>query len=169
MSADYTLRALGLDFPSLDPSTRKIIGWYSWTNQISLPLSAGCIALSRKDYEGFARLALAVIVNQLCLEFLKTVIPEIRPNGSSRSFPSGDTAAAFLGPAFIVLRYGPRAMSLHMLWMTAVAVTVAISRVLIKAHWVHDVAAGAVLGCSVMFICLIEKKKFGKAISRILS
>jgi membrane-associated phospholipid phosphatase len=155
MSADYTLRALGLDFPALDPSMRRAIGWYSWTNQIMLPLSAGCIALSRNDHEGFARLVLAAMVNQLCLEFLKTVIPEVRPNGSTRSFPSGDTAAAFLGPAFIFLRYGPRAMPLHQAWMTAVAVTVAVSRVLIKAHWVHDVAAGAVLGCSVVYLCLI--------------
>ena len=85
------------------------------------------------------------------------MIPEVRPNGSTRSFPSGDTAAAFLGPAFILLRYGSQAMPFHLVWMTAVAVTVAVSRVLIKAHWVHDVVAGAVLGCSVVYLIgLIE-------------
>ncbi|HEX4840058.1 MAG TPA: phosphatase PAP2 family protein [Rhabdochlamydiaceae bacterium] len=152
MSADYTLRAFGLDFPVLDRSTRQAISWYSWTNQIMLPLSAGCMALSRRDYAGFARLILAVVVNQLCLEFLKRVIPEVRPNGSTRSFPSGDTAAAFLGLAFILFRYGSQAMPFHLVWMTAVAVTVAVSRVLIKAHWVHDVVAGAVLGCSVVYL-----------------
>ena len=48
-------------------------------------------------------------------------------------------------------------MPFHLVWMTAVAVTVAVSRVLIKAHWVHDVVAGAVLGCSVVYLIgLIE-------------
>jgi len=164
MSADLALRALGCDFPQLERSTRKAIGWYSWIGQIALPLSAGCVALSKKDYEGFVRLAVAVCLNQIFLEFLKTVIPEIRPNGSSRSFPSGDTAAACLGPAFLVLRYGPGVMPVHVAWMTVVAVTVAISRVLIRAHWVHDVAAGAVLGCSVVYLCLkaFERKNSGK-------
>ena len=162
MSADPILRLLGCDFPDLARSTRKIIGWYSWSNQISLPTFAGGIALSKKDYEGLARLALAVVINQICLELLKTVIPEIRPNGSTRSFPSGDTAAAFLGPAFLVFRYGPWSMPYMTMGMTIVAVTVAISRVLIRAHFVHDVAAGGVLGCSVMYLCLNVGKNSGK-------
>ncbi len=169
MSADPILRFVGLDFPQLDRSTRGMIGWYSWCNQISLPLSAGLVALNRTDYEGFFRLALAVCINQICLEFLKTWIPETRPNETSRSFPSGDTAAACLGPAFLILRYGKDAYPCLLKSMIIVAITVAVSRVLIKAHWVHDVAAGAVLGCCVIYLCLGDEKKFGKAISRILS
>ncbi len=161
---DPTLRFLGLDFPQLKRSTHQAISWYSWTNQISLPLSAGMMALSKRDYEGLLRLTVAVCLNQIFLEFLKTVIPEMRPNGTSRSFPSGDTAAAFLGPAFIVLRYGWDTMSFQISVMTVIAITVAVSRVLTKAHWVHDVVAGAVLGCSITYLCVrsFEGKNSGK-------
>lgn len=154
MSADFTLRALGLDFPELHRSTRSYLGWTSWSIQILLPMSAGYVAFSKRDYRGLARLALAVVVNQLILEFLKTVIPEIRPNGSSRSFPSGDTAAACLGPAFLTFRYGTQSMPLQIGGMTILAITVAAIRVLIKAHFVHDVVAGAILGSSVMYLSL---------------
>jgi membrane-associated phospholipid phosphatase len=162
MSADPILRSVGLDFPQLDRPTRGMIGWYSWCNQISLPLSAGLVALYRKDYEGFLRLALAVGINQICLELLKTSIPETRPNGTSRSFPSGDTAAACLGPAFLIFRYGADADPFLTKSMIIVAITVAVSRVLIRAHWVHDVAAGALLGCCVVYLCLEMRKNSGK-------
>jgi hypothetical protein len=46
-------------------------------------------------------------------------------------FLQGDIAAAFLGRAFIILKYGSRSMPLHAAAMTAVAVTVAVSRVFI--------------------------------------
>jgi membrane-associated phospholipid phosphatase len=162
MSADPILRFVGLDFPQLDLSTRRMIGWYSWSNQISLPLSAGLVALYKKDHEGFLRLALAVGINQICLELLKTWIPETRPNKTSRSFPSGDTAAACLGPAFLAIRYGWNAYPALTKCMVIIAITVAVSRVLIKAHWVHDVAAGAVLGCCVAYLCLEVRKNSGK-------
>lgn len=162
MSADPILRWAGLDFPQMDRSTRRMIGWYSWSNQISLPLSAGVVALYRRDHEGFLRLALAVCINQICLELLKSWIPETRPNGTSRSFPSGDTAAACLGPAFLALRYGAKAYPLGMSGMIIIAITVAVSRVLIQAHWVQDVAAGAVLGCCVVYLCLEIRKNSGK-------
>lgn len=162
MSADPILRCVGLDFPQLDRSTRGMIGWYSWCNQISLPFSAGLVALYRRDLDGFFRLALAVCINQICLELLKTFIPETRPNGTSRSFPSGDTAAACLGPAFLIFRYGWNAYPSLTKGMIIVAITVAVSRVLIKAHWMHDVTAGAVLGCCVAYLCLEMRKNSGK-------
>lgn len=162
MAFDPILNLVGLDFPQLDRSTRRMIGWYSWCNQISLPLAAGMVALHKRDYEGFLRMALAVGINQVCLELLKTWIPEVRPNGTSKSFPSGDTAAACLGPAFIAFRYGVKAYPWITKSMIIVAITVAVSRVLIKAHWVHDVAAGAVLGCAVAYLCMGKVKNSGK-------
>lgn len=154
MSADFVLRSLGLDFPDLHRTTRHYLGWYSWSLQICLPVLAGYIALSKRDYEGFKRLVLATLVNQIFLELLKTYVVELRPNGSPRSFPSGDTAAAFLGPAFLLFQYRFQTMPGPILGTTVLAMTVAISRVFIKAHWVHDVVAGAILGSSVVYLSL---------------
>ncbi len=136
----------------MSSSLRHGIGWYTWTNQILLPLASGIYALKREDYEGFNWLCIATGVNQICIEILKTVIAEKRPNGGSRSFPSGDTAAAFLGPSFLIFRYGASNVPKPLLALSLVdAVGVAAGRVLIKAHWVHDVIGGAILGCMVTY------------------
>jgi hypothetical protein len=53
MSLDPVLRAFGLDFPDLNRSMRKALVSTGWTSQILLLLSAGYIALSKRDYEFF--------------------------------------------------------------------------------------------------------------------
>ena len=79
---------------------------YTDIGQIGLPLSSGLYAFNKKDYKGVSWLALAVFVNQVVLEVVKKVIFFIRPNKGNGSFPSGHTAAAFLGPTFLMVRYG---------------------------------------------------------------
>ncbi|KAF3362914.1 hypothetical protein PHSC3_000448 [Chlamydiales bacterium STE3] len=78
----------------------------------SLPLISGGYALFKKDYKGFGWLALSILITPICLEILKRIVPEKLPTGSSRPFPSGNTAAAFLDPAFLVVRYGHSILSL---------------------------------------------------------
>jgi membrane-associated phospholipid phosphatase len=74
---------------------------------------------------------------------LKRTIFEERPAGhGTDSFPSGHTSSSFLGASFIQRRYG---------WTFGVpayilASYVGWSRVDSKAHYVHDVLAGAAIG-----------------------
>lgn len=81
---------------------------------------------------------------------LKFSISEQRPTGHDmHSFPSGHTSASFMGASFIQRRYG---------WKFGVpayllASYVGWSRVENKAHYVHDVLAGAAIGvaCTYLF------------------
>lgn len=95
-----------------------------------------------KPYFQFAKsFALTHIVSQST----KRIVNKERPNGGNYSFPSGHTAAAFQGAAFLQKRYG---------WEVgipsyALAGFVGWSRVYANKHDWWDVAAGAALGtCS---------------------
>jgi membrane-associated phospholipid phosphatase len=74
---------------------------------------------------------------------LKLSINEERPAGhGNQSFPSGHTSSSFLGASFIQRRYGWKfGVPAYML-----ASYVGWSRVDCKAHYVHDVLAGAAIG-----------------------
>lgn len=92
------------------------------------------------DPDGTLQLAESVAAAQLASEGIKALGLERRPNGADRkSFPSGHAAGAFSGAMFVHKRYGwkpalvPYAMSAVAGW----------SRVQARAHYWHDVAAGA--------------------------
>ena len=92
------------------------------------------------DPDGTLELIESVGAAQLASEGIKSLGIERRPNGADRkSFPSGHAAGAFSGAMFVHQRYGwkpalvPYAMSAIAGW----------SRVQARAHYWHDVAAGA--------------------------
>ncbi|MGD9842992.1 MAG: phosphatase PAP2 family protein [Steroidobacteraceae bacterium] len=73
---------------------------------------------------------------------LKYVVNAKRPNGGKQSFPSGHTAAAFMGAEFIRKNYGVG-------WgfpAYAAASWVGYSRVESNKHYTRDVIAGALIG-----------------------
>jgi membrane-associated phospholipid phosphatase len=92
-------------------------------------------------------------------QVLKSTIDAERPNGGSRSFPSGHTSAAFQGAAFIHARYG-----LETAWPAyAAASFVGYSRVDSDNHHVRDVVAGAALGIAASFYFTPERFQAKKA------
>lgn len=109
----------------------------------ALPATAAALSLLHFDNVGLWQLALAAGSAQVVTETLKRLVHEQRPCGYSHSsFPSGHTAWAFAGASFIHRRYGARLA----IPGYALAMVVASSRIIVQAHHLHDVLAGAVIG-----------------------
>jgi membrane-associated phospholipid phosphatase len=109
---------------------------------IVLPASGLVAAAAHKDGKGALQLAEAYGTTMAIVYVLKPVIDRQRPDGGGQSFPSGHSASAFAGAAFLQRRYG---------WSYgvpayAVATFVAYSRVESKRHWTSDVIAGGAIG-----------------------
>lgn len=109
---------------------------------IALPISGLVAAAAHKDGKGVRQLAEAYGTTMAVVYILKPAINRQRPDGGSYSFPSGHTASAFAGAAFLQRRYG---------WSYgapayAVAAFVGWSRVESKRHWTSDVIAGGAIG-----------------------
>jgi membrane-associated phospholipid phosphatase len=131
----------------------KIIEILGDIGQVASPFYAAVCSIGHKDWKGVFYLAIILVINQISVEIIKIVIVSIRPNGFLGSFPSGHTAAAFLGAGFIMKRYEKR----ESLPALMVAILVGFRRVYNQAHWISDVFGGATLGLS---LCLpIPSKK----------
>lgn len=124
---------------------KSIIAQSGDIGQALVPALAGCYALSQKDYKEAAALGVISLVQTLAIPILKGLFPKERPDKTNReSFPSGHTAAAFLGVGLLFTKYGfftaPTLSSL------AGATGVGLTRYLTKRHWPSDIAAGALIG-----------------------
>ena len=94
-------------------------------------------------FEGAEQWLKAFLAFEVITESLKTITHKQRPNECGyRSFPSGHTAAAFMGSSFIHQRYGLR----YAIPAYIGAIYVGYSRVQADKHYAEDVFSGAVIG-----------------------
>lgn len=133
-------------------SLTKFVSFYTDFGQVALPTAAGLYSLYKKDYNGTAWLLTSVVVNQIGIEVLKRVFNTKRPNGGKLAFPSGNTAAAFLGPCFLIARYGLSVTDPLVFSSITMATLVGIGRVWINVHWPQDIVGGAFLGYIVTWL-----------------
>lgn len=124
------------------------------------PTYALGMTVMAKDWEGSFILGGSVVAAQMASEGIKSLELERRPNGGDKkSFPSGHAAGAFSGAMFVHKRYGwkpaliPYGMSLIAGW----------SRVDARAHYWHDVLAGAAV--SAFFTWVLVDKYMPKGVN----
>ena len=132
---------------------------------------AVCVVVSIIEYRRLPTRAVpaflaTVAVSQLALaNLIKVVVGRDRPNvarlvsASGFSFPSGHAAASAAVYAAIALVMGRRRSGRTKAVLAGVAggitVAVAMSRVLLGAHWLTDVIAGVALGWACFALCSI--------------
>ncbi len=115
--------------------------------QIGIPLTAGAISLYKGDKEGFVQLAEGALYTVIATQGLKYAVNAERPNGGDHSFPSGHTAAATQGAAYLQFRYG----AAYGVPAYAAAALVGYSRVEGEYHHWRDVIAGMALATGIQY------------------
>jgi PAP2 superfamily. len=134
--------------PNIPPFLRIAAGELS--DKYWLVLLVGGIAAIWRRRSLLVPLPLTMLVAQLILSALKILVGEMRPDGRFfDSFPSGHATASFAF-ATVLLSAFPRWGWLWVIFATLVG----ISRILVNAHWWHDVVGGAALGYLVAVACL---------------
>jgi hypothetical protein len=110
--------------------------------QIALPATGAAVALFKKDKEGLKMWGKSLLTQIGTIGIIKLTVDKTRPSTGRHSYPSGHTAAAFMGASFLQRRYG---------WWYGVpayglAGVVGYSRMHADAHDLWDVAGGAAIG-----------------------
>ena len=133
---------------------------------IAVSLAVAVVEYRRVRTRAVPAFLAAVVTSELVINNLvKVAVGRERPNvarlvhASGFSFPSGHTASSAAAYAAIALvvgrRRSRRAKALLAGTAGAITVAVATSRVLLGAHWLTDVIAGAALGWACFALCSI--------------
>ena len=139
-----------------DPGTAVAVA-LSWLGSaaVNWPLRAAALLLLawRRHWLRTAAFTLAVVTSELFIGPVKAAVDRARPPGalietSAASFPSGHaiaTAVTAVGLVLVLARPGRRRWrwEVNAVLFTAI---MALSRVYLRAHWLSDTVAGALLG-----------------------
>lgn len=147
MNKSLTLFALGATLLAPSLHAKDALTTYGDIAQIGIPLTAGAISLYKGDKEGFIQLAEGALYTVIATQGLKYTINAERPNGGDHSFPSGHTAAATQGAAYLQFRYG----AAYGVPAYAAAALVGYSRVEGEYHHWRDVIAGMALATGIQY------------------
>ena len=132
----------------------------SWLGSpyVNWPLRALALILLawRRHWVRLAAFALAVVTSELLIGPVKALYDRPRPPGSlietsAASFPSGHAVASAVTAVGLVLVLAEPGRSRWRWEVNAVIFTsiMALSRVYLRAHWLTDTVAGALLGAGV--------------------
>jgi membrane-associated phospholipid phosphatase len=138
------------------PATGVAVG-LSWLGSawVNWPLRAAALALLawRRHWLRLAAFALAVLTSELLIGPVKAAVDRPRPPGSlivtsAASFPSGHAIAGAVTAVGLVLVLAPPGPARWRWEVRAVvfAAVMALSRVYLRAHWLSDTVAGALIG-----------------------
>jgi membrane-associated phospholipid phosphatase len=132
----------------------EVLSWLG-SGQVNWPLRVCALLLLawRRHWLRAAAFTLAVVTSELLIGVLKSWVDRPRPLGSlieitGASFPSGHaiaTAVTAVGLVLVLARPGPSRWrwEVNAVLFTSV---MALSRVYLRAHWLSDTVAGALLG-----------------------
>jgi undecaprenyl-diphosphatase len=123
--------------------------WINW----GLRLAAAALLVARRWHRQLVALTLAVLTSELLIGPVKALYDRPRPPGSligttAASFPSGHAiAGAVTAVSLVVVLIPPGRRRLQWeIWAIVFAFVMASSRVYLRAHWLSDAVAGALLG-----------------------
>jgi undecaprenyl-diphosphatase len=139
-----------------DPATAVAVA-LSWLGSglVNWPLRIAALLLLawRRHWLRLAAFGLAVLTSELLIGSMKAAIDRPRPPGSlietsAASFPSGHAIATAVTAVGLVLVLAPPGRKRWRWEVNAVIFTsvMALSRVYLRAHWLSDTVAGALLG-----------------------
>lgn len=104
-----------------------------------VPVTALCISLSKGDREGAFQLLKTSAATMAAVYGIKYATCCTRPYGGRYSFPSGHTACAFMGAAYLDKRYG----FVYAFPGIIISSVVGYSRTQSENHHMRDVVVGA--------------------------
>jgi membrane-associated phospholipid phosphatase len=113
--------------------------------QVAIPVSGLALTYIQHDYEGAKEFLASFFISNGMTHLIKLTTGKSsigkRPNGKSKSFPSGHATSAFQGAFFLQQRYG----AVYGVPAIGLAGLTGYSRVAGKYHHARDIVAGAVL------------------------
>ena len=130
----------------------------SWTKAgdmmlVMTPAYALGLSIMAEDYRGALQLGESVLAGQIASEGIKSLKLERRPNKKDKkSFPSGHAVGAFSSAMYVHKRYGLR----YAITPYVMSVFTSYTRVKTRAHYWHDVVAGAAVSALFTWI-LVDK------------
>ena len=129
---------------------------------VMTPAYAVGLSVMANDYKGVLQLGESVLAGQIASEGIKSLKLEKRPNKKDKkSFPSGHAVGAFSSAMYVHKRYGLR----YAVTPYVMSVITGYSRVKTRAHYWHDVAAGAAVSALFTWILVDEYLPHGTALS----